>query len=128
VLSPKPLIALPPAPLPVELARLLRLDPLAELAPDQADAVWAARTGLVNGVIDAAQLLTHCLDYATKLSSRAPLAHRLGKEVMLRALGAPLAEGLRQESRSFHDLGATRDLAEGTSAFRDKRAANFDGD
>ena len=95
---------------------------------DRYDAVWAARTGLVNGVIDAAQLLTHCLDYATKLSSRAPLAHRLGKEVMLRALGAPLAEGLRQESRSFHDLGATRDLAEGTSAFRDKRAAHFDAE
>lgn len=97
------------------------------LSGDRYDAVWAARTGLVNEVIDATQLLQHCLGHAEKLASRAPLAQRLGKEVMLRALGMPLADGLRMESRSFHDLGTTHDLAEGTRAFREKRDARFEG-
>ena len=97
------------------------------LSGERFDAEWAARTGLVNRIVPAAELLTHSLDYAARLASRAPLAQRLGKEVMLRALGRPLEDGLRLESRSFHDLGASRDLAEGTAAFRDKRDARFEG-
>jgi len=31
------------------------------------------------------------------------------------------------ESRSFHDVGLTRDLAEGTTAFRERRDADFEG-
>jgi enoyl-CoA hydratase/carnithine racemase len=97
------------------------------LSGDRFDADWAFRTGLVNRVIPAERLLEESLDYAAKLASRAPLAQRLGKEVMLRALGRTLEDGLRLESRSFHDLGQTRDLAEGTSAFREKRDAKFEG-
>jgi len=97
------------------------------LSGDRFDADWAFRTGLVNRVIAAERLLEESLDYAAKLASRAPLAQRLGKEVMLRALGRPLEDGLRLESRSFHDLGQTRDLAEGTTAFREKRDAKFEG-
>jgi enoyl-CoA hydratase/carnithine racemase len=36
-------------------------------------------------------------------------------------------EALRLESRSFHDVGLTEDLAEGTTAFRERRDANFRG-
>jgi enoyl-CoA hydratase/carnithine racemase len=97
------------------------------LSGDRFDADWAFRTGLANRVIPAERLLEESLDYAAKLASRAPLAQRLGKEVMLRALGRTLEDGLRLESRSFHDLGQTRDLAEGTSAFREKRDAKFEG-
>ena len=97
------------------------------LSGDRFDADWAFRTGLVNRVIPAEHLLGESLAYAEKLASRAPLAQRLGKEVMLRALGRTLEDGLRLESRSFHDLGQTRDLAEGTTAFREKRDAKFEG-
>lgn len=96
------------------------------LSGDRFDAEWALRTGLVNRIVPAATLLTATLIYAEKLASRTPLAQRLGKEVLLRALGRPLEDGLRMESRSFHDLGASRDLAEGTTAFREKRDANFE--
>ena len=97
------------------------------LSGDRFDAAWAFRTGLVNRIVAAAELLPFTLDYAAKLASRAPLAQRLGKEVMLRALGRPLEDGLRLESRSFHDLGQTHDLDEGTRAFREKRDARFEG-
>jgi enoyl-CoA hydratase/carnithine racemase len=98
------------------------------LSGDRFDAAWALRTGLVNRVIPADTLLEESLAYAAKLASRAPLAQRLGKEVMLRALGRPVEDGLRMESRSFHDLGQTNDLAEGTTAFREKRDARFNGE
>jgi len=97
------------------------------LSGDRFDADWAFRTGLVNRVVPADRLLAETLAHAEKLAARAPIAHRLGKEVMLRALGRPLEDGLRLESRSFHDLGQTRDLAEGTAAFREKRDARFEG-
>ncbi len=97
------------------------------LSGDRFDADWALRTGLVNRVIPAQALLAETLAYAGKLASRAPLAQRLGKEVMLRAMGRPIEDGLRMESRSFHDLSGTSDLAEGTTAFREKRDATFQG-
>src|SRR5919201_2002136 len=52
------------------------------------------------------------------LSHRAPLAQRFAKDVMKRAVGLPFDEALRLESRSFHDLASTEDLAEGTAANR----------
>jgi enoyl-CoA hydratase/carnithine racemase len=42
-------------------------------------------------------------------------------------VGMPLDEALRLESRSFHDVGLSSDLAEGTTAFREKRQARFTG-
>ncbi len=67
------------------------------------------------------------LRYAEMLASRAPLAQRFAKDVMKRAIGLPVDEALRLESRSFHDLGHTGDMTEGTAAFREKRPARFSG-
>jgi enoyl-CoA hydratase/carnithine racemase len=61
------------------------------------------------------------------LARRAPLAQRLAKDVMRRTAALPLDEALRLESRSFHDLAHTEDLAEGTSAFAQRREAQFKG-
>ena len=38
-----------------------------------------------------------------------------------------MEDALRMESRSFYDLGQTEDLDEGTTAFREKREAQFKG-
>jgi enoyl-CoA hydratase/carnithine racemase len=97
------------------------------LSGDRIGADQALRIGLVNRIIPQDQLLQESLAYAERLASRAPLAQRLGKEVMLRALSLPLEEALRMESHSFHDLGQTSDLKEGTTAFREKRDARFEG-
>ncbi len=97
------------------------------LSGDRIDADHAYRIGLVNRVWPQAELLQRTLDYAQMLASRSPLSHRFAKEVMKRAVGLPQDEALRLESGSFHDLGLTEDLAEGTTAFRERRQAKFQG-
>jgi enoyl-CoA hydratase/carnithine racemase len=61
------------------------------------------------------------------LSKRAPLSHRFAKETMRRFVGLSLAEQLKAEIRSFHDLGSSEDLKEGTRAFAERRDADFKG-
>ncbi len=97
------------------------------LSGERVSAEHALRIGLVNRVHPAEALLPRALEYAAMLARRAPLAQRFAKEVMHRAVGLPIDEALRLESRSFYDLGRTEDLAEGTTAFRERREADFKG-
>ena len=97
------------------------------LSGDLFDAEHAYRIGLVNRVVPADELLEVALEYAAKLASRAPLPQQMAKEVMHRIHGMPIDEALRLESDSFRDLGDTRDLDEGTRAFRERRPAVFEG-
>ncbi len=62
------------------------------------------------------------------LATRAPLAIRYAKQVLRRTQRTmELGEALRAEVRSFHDLGQSRDLAEGTTAFAERRPAKLEG-
>jgi enoyl-CoA hydratase/carnithine racemase len=97
------------------------------LSGERVDAEHAYRIGLVNRIWPQAELVQRTLDYAEMLARRSPLSHRFAKEVMKRAVGLPMDEALRLESRSFHDVGMTEDLAEGTTAFRERREADFKG-
>jgi enoyl-CoA hydratase/carnithine racemase len=97
------------------------------LSGERVAATHALRIGLVNAVHAGGDLLEKSLRYADMLASRAPLAQRFARDVMQRAIGLPMDEALRLESRSFHDLGQTSDLAEGTASFREKRPARFSG-
>ena len=97
------------------------------LSGERYDAEHALRIGLVNRVLAPEALLPETLAFAETLASRAPLAQQAAKEVVLRALGRTVEDALRLESRSFHDLGQTEDLAEGTTAFRERRQARFKG-
>lgn len=97
------------------------------LSGERVRAEQALRIGLVNAIHPADQLLNRALTYAEMLASRAPLAQRFARDVMKRAIGLPLDEALRLESRSFHDLGHTADMSEGTTSFREKRPARFTG-
>lgn len=97
------------------------------LSGERVDAEHAYRIGLVNRIVPQAELLNHSLQYAEMLASRAPLPQRFAKEVIRRSMGQTLDEGLRMESASFHDIGQTEDLEEGTTAFRERRPARFVG-
>lgn len=97
------------------------------LSGDRIGAEHALRIGLVNRVVPQNKLLAETLAYAQALAQRAPLPQQLGKEVMLRSLGRPLEDGLRFESRSFHDLAFSADLKAGTAGFDRKRPAKFKG-
>jgi len=113
----------------IRLPRLVGLGNTMEmfLSGERIGAEHAMRIGLINRIYPGTSLVEETLDYAARLARNAPLAQRLGKQVTLRALSMPLAEGLRLESRSFRDLAETEDLAEGTTAFREKREARFRG-
>ena len=97
------------------------------LSGDRVDAENAYRIGLVNRIWPQAELLERTMAYAQRLASRSPLSHRFAKEVIKRSHGMPQDEALRLESSSFHDVGLTDDLAEGTTAFRERRDAVFKG-
>ena len=97
------------------------------LSGDRIDAEQALRIGLVNRVFDPERLMEESLKYAAHLASRAPLAQQFAKDVMRRAHGLTIDEALKLESMSFHNLGATADLDEGTTAFKEKRKAKFIG-
>ncbi len=97
------------------------------LSGERVDAEHAYRIGLVNRIWPQAELLARTMDYAQMLAGRSPLSHRFAKEVIKRAHGLPQDEALRLESSSFHDVGLTDDLAEGTTAFRERREARFKG-
>ena len=97
------------------------------LSGERINAAHAYRIGLVNRIIEQPQLLETTMDYAQMLASRAPLPQRFAKEVMYRVHGMDMDEALALESASFRDLGDSEDLAEGTTAFREKRDAVFKG-
>ena len=97
------------------------------LSGERVDAEHAYRIGLVNKIVPQEQLLETSLTYAQMLAARSPLSQRFAKEVIRRSVGMHMDEALRLESRSFHDVGQTEDLAEGTTAFRERREAQFKG-
>jgi enoyl-CoA hydratase/carnithine racemase len=97
------------------------------LSGDRVNAEHAFRIGLVNRIVPQSELLSFTLDYARMLAARSPLSHRFAKEVVKRSMGMHMDEALRLESRSFYDVGFTEDLAEGTTAFRERREASFKG-
>ena len=97
------------------------------LSGDLVDAQHAHRIGLVNRVWDQTDLMPKTLEYAAKLASRAPLAIRYAKQTLRRTAAMPLDEALKAEIRSFYDLGQSEDLAEGTTAFAERRDAKFKG-
>lgn len=97
------------------------------LSGERIGAEHAYRIGLVNRIWPQAELMAKAMDYAQMLATRAPLSHRLAKSTMRRMAGLPFNEQLRMEIRSFHDLGASEDLKEGTAAFAERREARFKG-
>lgn len=87
----------------------------------------AERIGLVDEVMPADELREKTLELARKIATRSPLALQAAKESILAARRMPLDEGLKFERAWFSLLFSTDDMAEGVSAFLDKRRAEFRG-
>jgi enoyl-CoA hydratase/carnithine racemase len=91
------------------------------------DAESAARWGLINKVVPAAQLMDTALDYARRLARNGPLALQAAKELALRGRDMSLAGGLRMEQFVNYMLQQTADSKEGKAAFAEKRAPKYTG-
>lgn len=87
----------------------------------------AQQFGLVNRVVPVERYLEEALQLAAEIAARAPLALRLGKEMVNRAFDSFLEDGLQDERRAFYFLFASQDQKEGMQAFVEKRAPNWRG-
>ena len=97
------------------------------LTGDPIDAEHALFIGLVNRVVEPAQLMPEARQLAETLASRPKLALQYAKEAVMRSPEGSLAEGLAHESY-LHALSCgTRDKQEGVTAFLEKRDPQFTG-
>ena len=87
----------------------------------------AARFGLVNRVVPVERYLDEALELAQQIAARAPVAVRIAKEAVNKALETPLTEGLAYERRVFYLLFSTEDQKEGMQAFIEKRKPHWQG-
>jgi enoyl-CoA hydratase len=87
----------------------------------------AQRIGLVNRVHEPAELLPAAEAMAKKIAANAPVAVQLAMEAIERGASMPLEGGLQLEASLFGLSCATADMREGTTAFLEKRAAQFVG-
>src|SRR6185437_431376 len=110
--------------------RLPRLIPLGRALEmlytgNRIDAFEALRLGLVDYVVPMSQLISKCEEIAHEISKSAPLAVQRIKQVVLRGLDVPLADGLKLEREGYKWLQSTEDAREGARAFADKRTPNW---
>lgn len=86
----------------------------------------ALQWGLVNHVVPQDQLLAKCNELAAAIAKNSPTA----LAAAIRAVNAgyePGVNGLQREIEEFGKCFGTADFKEGTSAFMEKRKANFTG-
>jgi len=87
----------------------------------------AHRIGLVSEVTAPSELIPRAEAIAAKIIANAPLAVQYAMEAVNKGMEMTLAEGLYLEAVLFAVSCATEDKKEGTSAFLEKRPAQFKG-
>lgn len=89
-------------------------------------AAEAKEYGLVNHVVPQIELIEFCQGLAQKIIKNAPVA--LSEAIMaINASVDKTKNGFEQEINAFGRLFGTADFKEGTTAFLEKRKANFSG-
>ena len=87
----------------------------------------AFRIGLVNEVVAASDLISRTEAILKEIASNAPVAVRYSLEAVNKGMETSQSEGFNLESSYFGLCAGTEDKKEGTSAFLQKRAAQFHG-
>jgi len=91
------------------------------------DAAEAARLGLVNHIVPAANLLDEALTLANLLATKPPLTVAAILGAIHRGMDASIDDGLAIEEAAFARIVSTHDAREGVAAFLEKRAPRFLG-
>jgi enoyl-CoA hydratase/carnithine racemase len=87
----------------------------------------AADWGLLNRVLDPAELMPAALATARAIAGNAPLAVRQAKKAIHFGMQTDLATALRFEVEAYNRLVPTEDRREGIAAFNEKRRPVFRG-
>ncbi|OQP21648.1 enoyl-CoA hydratase/isomerase family protein, partial [Geobacillus zalihae] len=87
----------------------------------------AEQLGIVNRVVSPELLMEETMRLAGRLAEQPPLALRLIKEAVQKAVDYPLYEGMQFERKNFYLLFASEDQKEGMAAFLEKRKPRFQG-
>jgi enoyl-CoA hydratase len=87
----------------------------------------AYQLGLVNRLVPAEVTIAVAVEMAAVAAAQPPIAVRLAKESVNRALETSLQEGLAAERKSFYFLFGTEDQKEGMAAFLAKRRPQWRG-
>lgn len=97
------------------------------LTGEKMSAQEAFHFGVVNRLIAPELLLEETMKYAKQVAKQPPLAVRLIKEAVDKAVDYPLDEGMKFERKNFYLLFSSEDQKEGMSAFMEKRSPQFKG-
>ncbi len=97
------------------------------LTGEMIDAEEAYRIGLVEVLVDAGEHRAAARDLAAKMARWSPVALRLAKASVRKALELPLSEGLQHEKEAFLRAFESPDGREGVRAFVEKRDPRFRG-
>lgn len=92
---------------------------------DMLGAAEALRIGLVNKVVPVEELLETATSIAKKIAAKSAVMIRLCKEAINEGLEMELDKGVAHEASLFGLCFATEDQKEGTTAFLEKREAQF---
>ena len=95
------------------------------LLGDPVDAETARQIGLVEEVVDDADVLSRTEELAAKIASFSPIATQAVKAAVRAALSMPLEAGLRHENELHVMCMADKGRLEGIKAFQEKRDASF---
>lgn len=89
------------------------------------DAEEAFANGLLNAVVEPADLEAKAQSLADEIAARAPLAVQATKRLLVDALGDAVEQAMARETEALLALAGTPDMREGFAAFREKRPASF---
>lgn len=114
------------------LVRLARQIPFANamemlLTGDSFSAQWALDCGLINRIVEPAELLPESLRLAKIIAANAPLALHAIKKTVREAQGLELDAAFLTEARNAKPVITSRDAREGPRAFMEKRDPVWEG-
>jgi enoyl-CoA hydratase len=95
------------------------------LTGDPVDAETAMRLGLVEEVVDDAEVMARVTAMAKKIASFSPTATQAIKAAVRAAMSMPLEAGLRYENELHVICMSDQGRLEGIKAFQEKREAKF---
>jgi len=111
------------------LPRIVGLRKAKELAllADTIDAPEALRLGIINRVVQDAELDAECQRLAMRLAAGPTTAYQRIRELLTSSFERDFDAQLEAERRAFKALSGTQDFVEGVSAFLSKTPARFKG-